>query len=187
MTSVISSNIIYTIGYGNRNMTDFIALLRRYHVDYVVDVRSAPYSGYNTEFSKADLAEQLKNGQVGYIFMGDQLGGKPKQAEYFTGDHVDYAKLEQADFYRAGIDRLKVALQKNYRIVLMCAELKPETCHRSKLIGQTLGSESINVQHIDETGELKSQADVMKLLTGNQENLFETTFTSVKKYRNREP
>lgn len=177
------NNTIYTIGYGNRTMAAFVALLRQYDIDFLVDVRSAPYSKYNTDFTKSALAEHMKRHDIGYVYMGDQLGGKPKTGDFFTDGKVDYAKLNQADFYREGIERLKTALQKQYRVALMCAELRPETCHRSKLVGQSLVEETIAVQHIDELGQLKSQTEVMDILTGGQQSLFDESFTSVKKYR----
>ncbi|GHO79963.1 hypothetical protein KSD_77340 [Ktedonobacter sp. SOSP1-85] len=50
----------------------------------------------------------------------------------------------------------------------MCAEFKPHECHHSKLIGNTLTDENIEVKHIDEFGELKSQEDIKKLILSHQ-------------------
>ena len=177
------SETIYTIGYGNRTIDDFISLLKAYDIDYVVDVRTAPYSKYSPAFSKTPLRAKLKQNQIGYLFMGDQLGGKPDDETCYTDGKVDYEKLGQADFYQAGIARLQVALEKEYRLALMCSELKPEMCHRSKLIGQTLAQNKIAVQHIDENGESQSQQAVINRLTKGQLSFFEPSFTSQKKYR----
>jgi uncharacterized protein (DUF488 family) len=175
-------NTIYTIGYGNRTIEDFVGLLQQYQIDYVVDVRSGPHSKYNEDFSKTHLEEHLKAAGIGYVFMGKQLGGKPTGEVYYRDGKVDYEKLEQADFYQEGIARLHVALEKQYHVALMCSELKPEMCHRSKLIGQTLDRDHIAVQHIDETGALKTQPEVIDRLTHGQLSFFEQTFTSRKKY-----
>ena len=174
---------IYTIGYGNRTIDEFIALLKTYKIDYVVDVRSAPYSKYSPAFSKAPLKAKLKQHQIGYLFMGDQLGGKPADEACYTDGKVDYEKLGQADFYQAGVARLQVALEKDYCLALMCSELKPEMCHRSKLIGQTLAQNQITVQHIDEVGQRQTQLAVINRLTKGQLSFFEPSFTSQKKYR----
>lgn len=175
-------NPIYTIGYGNRTIETFISLLQQYGIEYVVDIRTAPYSKYNQDFSKTALQEKLTTHGIGYLFLGDQLGGKPKDEFYYTDGKVDYDKLNQAEFYQTGIARLRIALQKQYRVALMCSELKPEMCHRSKLIGQTLDQGEIVVQHIDETGLLKTQLEVINRLTQGQLSFFEQTFTSRKKY-----
>jgi len=69
----------------------------------------------------------------------------------------------------------------------MCSEIKPQECHRSKLIGRTLTEQGIDVRHIDEAGLLKTQTDVNELLvgsqSGNQLSLFdqETAVTSNEK------
>jgi uncharacterized protein (DUF488 family) len=173
---------IYTIGYGNRTLEAFISLLQQYNIEYIADIRTAPYSKYNQDFSKTALQEKLRTHGIGYLFLGDQLGGKPKDEFYYTEGKVDYDKLNQAEFYQAGIARLRTALQKQYRVALMCSELKPEMCHRSKLVGQTLEQDGIVVWHIDETGILKTQLEVINRLTHGQLSFFEQTFTSRKKY-----
>jgi uncharacterized protein (DUF488 family) len=174
---------IYTIGYGNRTFDDFIALLRQYEIDYLVDVRSAAYSKYNQDFSQYTLRAKLQAQQIGYLFMGDQLGGKPTDGRFYTNGKVDYDLLQEADFYQAGILRLKIALEKEYRVALMCSELKPELCHRTKLIGQTLDQQHVPVQHIDEAGVLIGQAEAMRRLTGGQLSFLEPVLTSNKRYR----
>ena len=68
---------IYTIGYGSRSIEEFVEVLQRFDIAYLVDVRSAPYSRYKPEFSKAELAAELQRFGIRYLFMGDTLGGQP--------------------------------------------------------------------------------------------------------------
>lgn len=49
---------IRTIGYGLRDVDEFVALLGRYGVEYVGDVRSAPYSRRRPETTR-DRASAL--------------------------------------------------------------------------------------------------------------------------------
>jgi hypothetical protein len=66
----------------------------------------------------------------------------------------------------------------------MCSEGKPEQCHRSKLIGASLADLNVDVRHIDESGELRTQDEIVRNLTGGQLSLFgDATFTSRKRYR----
>lgn len=175
---------IYTIGYGSRAIDEFIATLQRYAIAYVVDVRSAPYSRYKPEYSKDALAAALTAAGIRYLFLGDALGGRPSDPACYTEDKVDYEKVKAQPFYQGGVARLCEAHRRQLRVALMCSEGKPEQCHRSKLIGASLEAEGVPVLHIDETGELQSQDEVIDALTGGQLNLFgEETFTSRKRYR----
>jgi uncharacterized protein (DUF488 family) len=175
---------IYTIGYGQRSIEDFIAVLQRFQIQYLVDIRSAPYSRYKPEFNKAALMRTLEGQGIRYLFMGDRLGGRPDDADCYANGKVDYEKVKEKTFYREGIERLHIAFQQQQRVVLMCSEGKPEQCHRSKLIGASLDEMDIPVVHIDESGTLTSQADVILDLTGGQMSLFgDPTFTSRKRYQ----
>lgn len=167
MEKALSNIPIYTIGYGNRSITDFIELLKRYGIQYLVDVRSQPYSRYNPDFSKDALERHLKRYHIRYIFMGDTLGGRPEDSSSRTDDNgVDYALLYKKDFYQRGIDRLYMAWKKELLTAIMCSELKPQECHRGKLIGNTLIDRQIEVAHIDENGEIKDQDEVNSAITG---------------------
>lgn len=176
---------VYTIGYGARPLPDFIALLQTYQIAYLIDVRSKPYSRYRPEFGKSELESALKEAGIRYVFMGDTLGGQPDDARCYTEGKVDYEKVKQMAFYQEGIGRLQKAYAQQLPVVLLCAEGKPEQCHRSKLIGQTLTEQDIPVAHIDENDNLASQAEVLLRLTNNQPSLFGDDFhqfTSRKRY-----
>lgn len=177
---------IYTIGYGAREIGAFLAVLQTYQIQYLVDVRSSPYSSYKPEFSKNSFKTILEANGIRYLFMGDSLGGKPGNPDCYTGGKVDYAKLARQPFFRTGIDRLLKASQQEQRVVVMCSEGKPEKCHRSKLIGQTLTQEGVEVLHIDEKDKAITQKQVLLRLTGGQPSLFGDdflTFTSRKRYK----
>jgi len=182
----MSDTPIYTIGYGARALEELLVVLRANQIQYLLDVRSSPYSSYKPEFSKNALQTSLESNDIHYIFMGDVLGGQPNDPACYTGGKVDYDKVAEQPFYRAGIERLHNASHQGQRVVLMCSEGKPENCHRSKLIGQTLTSEGLEVLHIDEQDVVISQKDVLLRLTGGQPSLFGDdffSFTSRKRYR----
>jgi uncharacterized protein (DUF488 family) len=117
--------------------------------------------------------QPLQQQSIGYIFMGDALGGRPRDATCYVDGKVDYSRMCTKAFYQQGIQRLRIAWEKQLRIVLLCAEVKPQECHRSKLIGNTLFEQHIAVAHIDETGECKTQQEVNQVLLGGQPTLFE--------------
>ena len=178
---------IYTIGYGSRSIEEFAEVLQRYEIAYLIDVRSAPYSRYKPEFSKAELAAGLKRLGIRYLFMGDTLGGQPDDENCYVNGVVDYEMVKATQFYADGIHRIQTAFSQQQHVALMCSEEKPEECHRSKLIGVTLQEKEIPVVHIDESGALRSQVEIIDRLTGGQLHLFgEPVFRSRKRYLRRE-
>lgn len=152
---------IYTIGYGNRTIEAFADLLRRYQVEFLIDIRSKPYSKVHPDFSKRTLEILIQQAGFRYVYMGDTLGGMPDDTELLDDSgHVDYAKITEKPSFVQGIARLQKAHEQPAAVALMCAELRPEGCHRSRLVGRRLGELGIPVLHIVETGELKPQAQV---------------------------
>jgi len=183
MNQPLANRPLYTIGYGARTLDAFIELLHAHEIAYLIDVRSAPYSRFKPEFSKGALENALREHGIGYVFMGDAIGGQPDDPDCYADGRVDYERVSQQAAYRAGIARLQRALDRGLRVVVMCSEGKPELCHRSKLIGETLTELGVPLLHIDENDELQSQAAVIERLTGGQLSLFGGhDFTSRKRY-----
>ncbi|MCW3112989.1 MAG: hypothetical protein JWR18_1385 [Segetibacter sp.] len=157
---------IYSIGYGTRTIQVFVRLLKQYNIEFLIDVRSQPYSKFNVVFNKRDLEYYLHGAGIRYVFMGDNLGGRPQDRTCYTEEgRVDYLEVKKREFYKEGIERLKTAYEKGLHIALMCSEINPSQCHRSKLIGASLCEDlvpKIDIKHIDEKGLIKDQEIVMK-------------------------
>jgi len=153
---------IYTIGYGNRTIEDFITLLHQFDIEYLVDVRSQPYSKFNKMFCKETLERKLTQENIEYLFLGDCLGGRPTDPSCFTEGRADYDKIRKKEFFRKGFERLITSWEKKLLTVVMCAELKPEQCHRSQLIGMALVEKDVPVKHINQAGRLVTQKDLYK-------------------------
>jgi len=177
--SLLIPRPIYTIGYGGRAVEQFLELLRYYKIQYLIDIRSQPHSRVQPQFSKDALDKFLKEQHINYVFMGDTLGGRPSDDTCYVDGKVDYTKVRERAFYQHGIHRIHTAWEKQFVVALMCAEMKPQECHRSKLIGNTLHDKQIEVAHIDEQGILKTQEEVINLLMKDQPSLFDQQQTSV--------
>lgn len=163
---------VYTIGYGARSLEEFIAALEANGIEYLIDVRTAPYSKFKPEFSKELLQHHVERAGIRYVFMGDTLGGQPKDACCQTDGKVDYDKVRTQPFFETGLKRVQQAFEQQHRIALMCSEGRPEQCHRSKLIGEALAAAGVPVCHIDDDGVLISQREVIERLTRGQMDLF---------------
>jgi uncharacterized protein (DUF488 family) len=168
---------ILTIGYGNRTIADFLRLLQKHGVRFVGDVRTTPYSRFSPDFSKDALVGHLHRIGIQYVYMGDSLGGNPddsmvRQAGRTSEKHyVLYAKVKKLPAFQVGIERLRKAWSQDLGLALMCSEAKPEACHRTRLIGDTLVETQIDILHIDEHGDLRSQNDIMLRLDQGQQLL----------------
>ena len=178
--------MIYSIGHGNKRIGLFIEELKSFEIKYLIDIRSNPHSRFNPQFNQAALRDSLKNVGIEYVFMGDRLGGLPSDKSCYIDGKVDYDIIKNKDFFKQGIQRLITASSKGIDVAIMCSELKPEECHRSKLIGQVLLNADISVQHIISSEKVKGQVDVMNELTKGRGtvDLFgdEINFQSRKRY-----
>jgi uncharacterized protein (DUF488 family) len=187
--------MIYSIGHANRDFDDFIKLLKSYEIEYLIDVRSSPYSKMFPVYNREPFSNLLKQNGFTYVYLGDALGGLPRDPscyiEYQDKHHedarkIDYSKIEKKTFFINGLERLKQATSKGLKVAVMCSELNPEECHRSKLIGVTLQKEGIIMQHINKNGELVDQNEVNLLINKgkNPINLFgEIDMTSKRKIK----
>ncbi|WP_281922040.1 DUF488 domain-containing protein [Flavobacterium collinsii] len=181
----MNQSTIYSIGHGNKTLEKFIEELLAYKIEYLFDVRSKPYSKFNPHFNKDLLELELTQNGITYIYAGDYLGGLPNDISCYVKGKVDYEKVKEKDFFQIGINTIVEANLEKVIIALMCSESKPETCHRSKLIGQELLKHNISVNHIINVNLIKGQEKVMDKLTQgkNLTNLFgDENLTSRKKY-----
>ena len=60
---------VYTIGHSNGTAERLLGLLIQHGVGSVADVRSQPYSRFNPQFNREDLACVLKASGLEYLFL----------------------------------------------------------------------------------------------------------------------
>ena len=133
---------IYTIGHGGRTLDHLIALLQRYEIAFLIDVRS-PAAAQLPAFAKPTLAVTLPQQGIRYVDMSAALGEDVSDAD---------------PQYQHAIGRLRTAFTQQQRVVLLGQSTSPATCHRSHRIGATLAQLQIPVVHIDEAGALQPQS-----------------------------
>lgn len=149
---------ILTIGYGNRSIQSFIQLLQKFDVDILVDVRTTPFSRYLPDYRSQKLELHLVNSNIRYLFIGNELGGKPSDVTCYTDGKVDYTKIQSKLFFLKGIEEVKSLVDNDgLTIALMCAEQSPVQCHRKWLIGDYLQERGYEVLHIDKDGTILNE------------------------------
>lgn len=151
---------IFTVGHSNQTMERFISLLKKHHIDVIVDVRSHPFSKYSTQFDHDAIKPELEKAGLKYLYLGKELGGMPRDEKYKTSDgHADYVKLAKSQPFQSGITRLLNGNLK-FRVALMCGEENPSSCHRRHLIGTALLAHGIELKHIRGDGRLDLEVDL---------------------------
>ncbi len=151
---------VFTIGHSNRAFTDFLGVLAAHEIELVVDVRSYPASRYAPQFNRKSLASALAANGIGYAFMGGELGGRPKEAEFYDAEgRVLYAKLALSQRFRDGLEGLETRLRQS-RVAIMCSEENPVSCHRRLLVGRALQERGIETLHLRADGSAQAEGDL---------------------------
>ena len=160
-------NIVFTIGHSTHTIIDFIKLLKQYSIPLVCDVRSQPYSKYNSQFNKDSVKKTLLGSRMEYLFLGEELGGRSKNTScYNDKGKLQYHLLAQEPLFKKGLEKIIEEVKKR-SIVLMCSEGDPLKCHRTILVCRQLQKLHFlknNIQHILSDGSLQSNTEMEKSL-----------------------
>jgi len=158
-------NKIFTIGHSTHTINKFISMLKQYSVNTIVDVRSVPYSRFNSQYNKEELKAKLKANGICYVFMGQELGARyEEESLLFEDGAVDFKKVQDTENFLKGIDRLKKGIQKGYSISLMCSEKNPIECHRFGLVSEYLSKNDFEIAHITPTEVISQKELELKLM-----------------------
>jgi uncharacterized protein (DUF488 family) len=151
---------VFTIGHSKHRIEKFMDLLRQHGVEVLVDARSHPVSRFSPQFSRKALERAVTEAPIRYLFMGDQLGGRPAPRECYDADgQVDYDRVEAQEFYQRGIERLLDDIARS-RVCILCAEEDPSRCHRRLLITRTLVRRGVEVLHLRGSGAVQPEAEL---------------------------
>lgn len=155
---------LFTIGHSNHSIEAFIQLLQMHAVAAVADVRSHPYSRYAPHFKKAPLQKALQAANIGYVFLGRELGARPDDPScYDPSGKARYERIAGTEAFSVGVERLKKGLE-HHSIALMCAEQDPIICHRAVLVCQDLRKSGFDIRHILKDGGLETHAQLEERL-----------------------
>ena len=151
---------LYTIGHSSHTAEHFLGLLRQHRIEVLVDTRSAPYSRYTPQFDREALREAVVAAGMKYLFLGDIVGGRPKEeAHYDEYGRARYGKMGKDAEFLGGIERLERGADE-FRVALMCSEEDPAHCHRRLLIGRVMIERGACVEHIRGDGAIQQEAQV---------------------------
>ena len=149
---------IFTVGHSTKSFSDLATLLAGHEIDVLVDVRSAPYSRMAPDFNRPRLEQIAPDAGFTYVFMGEELGGRPSDPlQYDEEGRALYNLMARDERFTRAISTL-VEKSSTYRIAVMCSEGKPEGCHRELLVGRVLRERGVDVRHILPDGSIQDSS-----------------------------
>jgi uncharacterized protein (DUF488 family) len=128
---------VYTFGHGPLPFAELEQRLTEQGIRTLIDVRAVPYSRHNPDVVKRRLEELCAVAGLGYVWMGDRVGGSP------DGDDTGSTRAG----FAAGIDAI-ASLASGATVAVMCSELDPERCHRTTMIAPALEVRGFTVVHL---------------------------------------
>jgi uncharacterized protein (DUF488 family) len=146
---------VWTIGHSTRSVRELIDLLSQVAVDLLVDIRTVPRSRTNPQFNRDILPTALTGTGIGYHHLATLGGLRGRRKDGVASPNAlwrneafrNYADYAAADpIFRRGLDKL-IALARDHRTAIMCAEAVWWRCHR-RIVADYLLVAGVAVYHI---------------------------------------
>jgi uncharacterized protein (DUF488 family) len=153
---------VFSLGHSKHPIAVFLQLLEQHAIEVVADVRSMPYSRFSPQFSRRALETAVAAAGRAYVFLGDELGGRPGDpALYDEQGRMRYGLRARSPEFLRGIARLEAELAQ-HRVAMMCSEENPEHCHRRLLVGRVLAARGVAIDHIRGDGRLEPESELAR-------------------------
>jgi uncharacterized protein (DUF488 family) len=142
---------VYTVGHSNRDLDEFVGLLKAHDVETLVDIRKLPGSNKYPHFNRDELSDSLSLAGIRYVYLKELGGRRPQKKEsgntaWRNRSFRAYADHMETDEFRRGIDSL-LGYAAGGRVAVMCSEAVWWRCHRA-LVADYLKAAGVNVRHI---------------------------------------
>ena len=156
-----SLGTLYTIGYsGFPEIQGFIAELKKYGINVLIDVRSSPYSAYYAQFNKENLEKSLRAAGIYYRNYAKEFGARQESKDFYVNGVLNFKLFTESSQFAEGLSKVDTAKRAGYQPALMCAEKNPTDCHRAIMLGKKLEDERYEVIHIMPGNKIKTQAEI---------------------------
>lgn len=161
---------LFTIGHSTHTQEYFLGLLRQHNIDYVLDVRSSPFSKFASWFNKDAIEDYLKKNNIVYCPMGKFFGARPTDRTLYCAEgYLDFEKTRASELFKKGLDNVMLGLASGHNIALMCTEKDPFDCHRTIMVSRGFELNGVSVRHIHADGHLETQDEINIRLLDNLE------------------
>lgn len=162
---------LHTIGHSTAELPALIDALRAGGVTVLVDVRSKPRSRMQ-HFDYAPLEAAVEHAGIRYRFLGDKLGGMPRDPEVAERwrqgklDEIIVAHLRKTDEWHDGLVELAQMLRSgDDGVCIMCSEANPDECHRKAIaLDMTEMFPGLEISHLSIHKSAPSDLGVQEVL-----------------------
>lgn len=117
---------LYTIGYQERKLPEFINMLKENGIKHLLDVRDSTDSNYKSEFSEDNLRYVLE--YAGIAYSSDKKLGVPKKIRdpYNSGSMLipEFERFYRERMSKIDTNKLAKTIKKSGKTALMCYERK---------------------------------------------------------------
>jgi len=147
----MSQRTLFTVGHSTRAWAEFVALLKAWRIEELVDVRTVPRSRTFPWFSKERMKKLLLKSAIEYVHL-PKLGG----FRHSSKDSVNtgwqnsrfraYADYMQTKEFEEGLKELNQR-RKKQRVCVMCSEAVWWRCHR-RMIADAEVARGVPVKHV---------------------------------------
>jgi len=169
-------NTLFTIGYEQRSLDEFVELLLEAKIDVLIDVRETAWS-YKRGFSKSPLTTALT--AVGIEYIHASFAGNPKPFRAVASSHAECLSLfagyldESADILGAFELLIQSVHAEGRRACLTCYERHPGDCHRGILAERWAAHQRRRVVHLAPEGTPRrvTEVDAARLASGTTRQL----------------
>lgn len=151
---------IFTIGYAGFKIDDFIKILKKYHINSLIDVRSMPFSKFHSEYNKPIFSKVLHDSGIIYRNYKKEFGARQDDRKYYPNGYLDFSMFTKSQVFLEGMDKIIKAIPLGYKFVLMCSEKDPITCHRNIMIAKAFYNNGISINNILSDGSIITQSDI---------------------------
>lgn len=152
---------LLTVGHGTLDQDSFVHMLRMGQCQVVVDVRSYPGSRHVPWYARRQMQEWLTVAGLEYVWLGEDLGGRRGPSAEVQRDIVwrnksfrNYAGYTRELEYALGQDFL-LALARERRCAVMCAESVWWRCHRRVIADKLTLQGLARVRHLMPGGRIE--------------------------------
>src|SRR6204780_4440340 len=128
-------NALFTLGHSTLPIESFVAVLRAYGIERLVDIRTMPRSRHNPQFNDTALAASLDAEHLEYLHV-PALGGlrharkDSPNTGWRNAGFRGYADYMLTEVFQDALEQL-IEMSRRQRVAIMCAEAVPWRCHRS--------------------------------------------------------
>src|SRR5258705_5097068 len=146
---------VFTLGYEQREISEFVRLLKGEAVDVLIDVRETAWS-HKPGFSKPALQARLAAAGIEYVHA--RFAGNPKRIRAKASSHAQCLALYSAHLKEnrgvvRDLDQLVgMHLGAGRSVCLMCYERHPDDCHRGILATRWRAGRRRRVTHLATEG-----------------------------------